>query len=170
MAERLRWYWQMEAANILLLPAAVLVGVWSFGGSVGLALALSIVANIVLLAIGACYWRIVFLRVEGNGAAFVTWIPRLAKAEPLAIVLVVVAVAATCADIVLGDGTWPPERVASIAMATLAILEYVNYYRVQLQYFDNRADFNGLFRKKVLKRAHMARDIAAWRGGQRKRS
>ncbi len=48
-------------------------------------------------------------------------------------------------------------------MTTLAILEYVNYYRVQLQYFDHAPDFAALLKRKTLKRAHMARDIAEWR-------
>jgi hypothetical protein len=82
-------------------------------------------------------------------------------------VLTALTVAATAYDIVTGGGTWPAERIASVAMTTLAVLEYVNYYRFQLQYFDHAPDFAALLKRRTLKRAHMARDIAEWRAAQR---
>jgi hypothetical protein len=51
-------------------------------------------------------------------------------------------------------------------MALLALLEYVNYYRWQLQYFDHLPDFRALVKRRRLKRAHMARAIKRWRSRQ----
>lgn len=79
-------------------------------------------------------------------------------------------VAVTAFDIATGGGTWPAERIAAAAMTTLAVLEYVNYYRVQLQYFDHGPDFAALLKRRTLKRAHMARDIADWRAKNRARA
>lgn len=162
VAKRLKTYWQLEAANVLLLPAMVLFIVWGSGGTPDLTLAVALLANMVLLVIGACYWRIALLRIQGDTRPFERWLPRLAAAEPAALALTVLTVAVTAYDLATGDG-WSPQRIASVAMTTLAVLEYVNYYRVQLQYFDHAPDFAGLLKRKTLKRAHMARDIAEWR-------
>lgn len=159
VATRLRGYWRMEAANIALLPVSACIVVWSFDGAVDLVLALSLAANAVLLAIGACYWRITLLRVEGDTAPFARWLPRIGKLQPLALLVTGLTCAATIADVELGDGAWPPQRIASAAMSVLCLLEYINYYHVQLQYFDNTADFRALIRTRRLKRAHLARDL-----------
>lgn len=169
IAARLRKYWQLEAINIVALPFAVLLMVWTWNGAPSLTLVVALVANAVLLIIGACYWRIVLLRVEGNAAPFARWLPRLAAAEPFALTLTVLTLAATLYDIASGGGTWPAERVASAAMTALAVLEYVNYYRFQLQYFDHAPDFVALLKRRTLKRAHLARDIAQWRASVRVR-
>jgi hypothetical protein len=163
IAERLQKYWRLEAINVVALPFAVLLMVWSNGGTPDVTLAVALAANAVLLVIGACYWRIVLLRVEGDKQPFDRWLPRLAAAEPYAIALTALTVAVTAYDIATGDGTWPPQRIAAAAMTTLAVLEYVNYYRLQLQYFDHAPDFRALLKRKSLKQAHMARDIAEWR-------
>ena len=163
IATRLRKYWQLEALNVVALPFAVLLMVWTWDGVPNLTLAIALAANAALLVIGACYWRIVLLRVEGDARPFARWVPRLAAAEPFALALTVLTVVVTASDVATGDGTWPAERIAAIAMTSLAVLEYVNYYRFQLQYFDHAPDFAALLKRKSLKRAHMARDIAEWR-------
>ncbi len=169
VAARLRTYWQMEAFNVVLLPAMVSFLVWVYEGTPTLALAAALIANTVLLVIGACYWRIVFLRIKGDPRPFERWLPRLAATEPYALALTMLTVAVTAFDLATGGGTWPAERIAATAMTTLAVLEYVNYYRVQLQYFDHAPDFAALLKRKTLKRAHMARDIADWRAKSRER-
>ncbi|MFM9862489.1 MAG: hypothetical protein ACKVRO_02680 [Micropepsaceae bacterium] len=162
LAKRLQTYWRLEAANVVLLPFAVLLMVATWDGSPNLTLAVALAVNSFLLVIGACYWRIVLLRVEGDPGPFARWLPRLAAAEPAALALTVLTVAVTAYDLATGGGTWPPERIAAIAMTALAVLEYVNYYRFHLQYFDHAPDFVALMKRKTLKRAHMARDIAGW--------
>lgn len=56
------------------------------------------------------------------------------------------------------DNASPAELAAGSALSVLALLEYVNYYFVQLMY-DNRADLRYLLRNRRLKRAVMARDL-----------
>jgi anaerobic C4-dicarboxylate transporter len=153
----------MEAANVVLLPAAVVLVVWRTGGGFSAALALALGVNAVLLTIGACYWRVALLKVQGDGTPFERWLPRLARAEPWALALTALCVAATVAEIAAAADVFAPERIAAFAMTVLAVLEFVNYYRVQLQYFDTAPDFKALVKRRRLKPAHMARDIAAWR-------
>jgi hypothetical protein len=126
-------------------------------------LALAFLANMVLLVIGACYWRIVLCRIEGDGAPAKNWIPRIARAEPIAAILTAATVLATVSDSIAPAGGWTPERYAVAAMCTLAVLEYVNYYHFQLQYFDHWPDFAALVRRKTLRRSHMSLEIAEWR-------
>lgn len=168
VAKRLQTYWRLEAANVVLLPFAVLIMVATWDGVPNLTLGVALAANSALLVIGACYWRIVLLRVEGDPKPFARWLPRLAAAEPAAIAITALTVAVTVYDVVAGEGAWPAERIAAVAMTTLAVLEYVNYYRFQLQYFDHGPDFAALMKRKTLKRAHMARDIAEWRAAHHK--
>lgn len=168
LAKRLQTYWRLEAANVVLVPLFVLIIVAASDGTPNLTLAVALIANSILLVIGACYWRIVLLRVEGDPEPFKRWLPRLAAAEPAALALTVLTVAVTAYDLATGGGTWPPERIAAAAMTALAVLEYVNYYRFQLQYFDHAPDFIALLKRKSLKRAHMARDIAEWRAAHGK--
>ncbi len=58
---------------------------------------------------------------------------------------------------------WSGAVVAAFICSGLATLEYVNYFHVQLQYFDHAADIKRLMNGGGLRRAHMAKDLAAFR-------
>lgn len=170
VAKRLRGYWQMEAANVVLLPVAACIVVTSLEGRVDPVLLISLIANAVLLTIGACYWRITLLRIEGDEAPFAKWLPRIGRAQPVAILLMFLTCAATLAELVLEASVWTPQRYTAIAMTVLCVLEYINYYHLQLQYFDNAADIRALLRTRRLKRAHLARDLDILRRADKKQS
>ena len=55
------------------------------------------------------------------------------------------------------------DRWAAAACATMAVLEYVNYYHRQIQHFDNKADFRRMLAGKGFRQSWMARDLAAVR-------
>ena len=55
---------------------------------------------------------------------------------------------------------------AVLVVTILGVLEYVNYYHVQLQHFDNMADWRRLLAGRGFRPAHMARDLATWRRRQ----
>jgi hypothetical protein len=163
VAQRLRWYWQLEAANAVLVPAFAWILVWQAGGTLTPAFAVAALACSWLLVIGALYWRAVLRRMEGAPRAFNYWLPILATAELLSLTLVLAAASAAVLDFVLLSRGWTASRIAAVSLMTLATLEYVNYYKVQLQHFDNWADFKRLIIGRGFRRAHMARDIAVWR-------
>jgi hypothetical protein len=50
----------------------------------------------------------------------------------------------------------------------LAILEFVNYYHVQLQHFDHAEDFQRLLAGKGFRRSHLSKSIRAYRQRIRK--
>ncbi|MDX2275718.1 MAG: hypothetical protein NW206_09740 [Hyphomonadaceae bacterium] len=167
VAIRLRWYWQMEAANAVLLPVLAWLLVAQSGGTMTAAFGASALACAWLLVIGALYWRAVLRKMQGASGALDYWLPRLAKAEFPSLALVLVAASAIALEFAMLGGGWTAARIAAVALATLAALEYVNYYKIQLQHFDNGADFKRLITGRGFRKAHMARDIAAWRAAKR---
>jgi hypothetical protein len=167
VARRLRWYWPMEAANAAIVPALAVSLVWSSSGVTTAALWVSAIACSVLLVIGALYWRAALRRLEGAPNVFDYWIQRLAAVEGLSLALACLAVGVTIWEFWSAGWTWNNARTAAVVLTTLAALEFVNYYRVQLQHFDNWADFKRLVTGRGFRAAHMARDIAEWRSRAR---
>ncbi len=167
LEKRLSSYWQLEAMNVALVPMAVLISAISLGDQIRWPLLVCLAANAVLLVIGSCYWRIEYLRLRGQQEPYDTWLPRLAAAEPLAVVSTGLAVISFIADVLSMGAVSGATSWLTAGMALLALLEYVNYYRWQLQYFDHLPDFRALVKRKRLKRAHMARAIQRWRSRQR---
>ncbi|MBL8531397.1 MAG: hypothetical protein JNK94_06655 [Hyphomonadaceae bacterium] len=165
----MRWYWQMEAANIVLLPALAGGVVWQSGGAATAAFLLAAAACSWLLLIGALYWRALLRRMEGAAAVFDYWLPRLAAVEGISAASVLAAAIIFALELAAARGEWSASLIAAAALTTLAALEYVNYYRIQLQHFDNVADFKRLIAGRGFRRAHMARDIAAWRASSRRK-
>jgi hypothetical protein len=53
-------------------------------------------------------------------------------------------------------GLHPDDRLVGAGMGVLALLEYLNYFHVQLSY-DNQADVRHLLRQRRLKRGIIAR-------------
>jgi hypothetical protein len=165
LVERLSGYWRLEALNVFLVPVAVLVCVYNFDGRLTASLVLSLAANCLLLSIGACYWRIVHLQLLGSEEPFKRFLPWLARLHPLALASVAVSVFFYGLEIVGVSQVWTATEWAMTGVTLLAVLEYVNYYHWQLQYFDHKTDFVALLKTRRLKRAHMARAIRRWKDG-----
>jgi hypothetical protein len=168
VARRLSWYWPMEAGNAVLLPVfAVLFVLWA-DGEIDAIFVIASVACAALLVIGALYWRAVLMRMQKRPQVFEFWLPRLAAVETIALALP--ALAAVAVVTAVATAGWTPQNIASAVLSGLALLEYVNYYQIQLQHFDNGADLRRLLGGRGFRRAHMARDIAAWRARVAKRA
>jgi hypothetical protein len=163
---RLRGYWQMEAANALLVPGAAFVAVIALGGVVSWATALAGFACAALLVIGALAWRMELASLEGKDAVPAFWTPILAAAQFWALLLTAATVAAAVWRLATFGDLWSADAIAVAALAALTAAEYVNYYHVQLQHFDNPADFKRLLRGRGFRAAHLARAIAAWKAKQ----
>ena len=161
VAARLRKYWKLEAANVVMVPAFAMFMVVSGGGSFTPALFVSMAACSALLIVGTLYWRAALRRIEGDSGAMPSALASIDAAEPACIVLTIAAVIAAVASLLDAgfdaSGTW------TLVLTVLAALEYVNYYKVQLQHFDHAADFKRLLSGRGFRKAHMARDLEAWR-------
>lgn len=165
---RLRWYWWVEAANAVIVPLAVWRIFWPSGEATGALFWVAAAACSSLLLIAGLYWRAVLRRIRGAPAAYLFWLPRIAAAEKPCLALIVATAIMIVAAIPGADIEGIGKLLAAGVLLMLALLEYVNYYKVQLQHFDNAADFRRLLAGRGFRKAHLARDIAAWRAEARR--
>lgn len=151
----------MEAANVGLVPAFALFLVLVSGGAVTPSLFLSMVACSALLVVGALYWRAVVRRMDGDRGAMPWALQFIDAAEPACVVLTIGAVGAT--GVALFEQGFDAAGIGSLILSVLAVLEYVNYYKIQLQHFDHAPDMARFMKGQGFRKAHMARELAAWR-------
>ena len=158
---RLEPYWKMEAANTLALPA---LAIWFSKGQLSWISLVPMAAMVLLLVIGTLYWRGKVRQLKGEPQNWTGLLRILARLQMPALALTV----AGCVTAMLGwfgsdMARGMADRWAATGCATLAALEYVNYYHRQLQHFDNKADFRRMLAGKGFRRSWMARDLAALR-------
>ena len=160
LIKRLDPYWKMEAANMAGIP---LICVVLTKGQIGWVTLIPLLAAVLLLGIGAAYWRFKVrqLRRQNRGNTVLSWIEWL-RWPSLAAIAIGGGVAAL-GWIVPALSVGLADRIAATACAVLAGLEYVNYYHRQLQHFDNLTDFRRLISGKGFRKSWMARDLAALR-------
>ena len=157
-------YGNLEALNAVLVPALAIFYGWPTDRGGAMLLAVANVALIIGLVVGAFYWWGVAARLKRRPAPMARAL-RLANIAQRPMLVVTLAAMALCGWQVAAKGmTWT--NIVAIVVTTLAALEYVNYYHVQLQHFDNLVDFKKMLRGAGFKRAHMARDLAAFRAGK----
>jgi hypothetical protein len=155
----------MELLNALTVPGlAVWIG-WPRDAIAALLLAAALLPTVALLVIGGLYWRGVAHRTRERSRALPAALKLANRSERSLVALTALALAATFA-LLLREGASRTMLAAAVS-TLLAVLEYVNYYRVQLQHFDNARDLKRLLRGRGFRLAHMARDLAAYRRGQR---
>ncbi len=167
ITRRLRHYWRIEAGNVVLVPLFAWGWVVWVGGAPTVSFGVAAFASSLLLVIGALYWRAVLRRAEGNARPFQFWIPVLAKLELPSLLLTAAAVIVAAGELAPLSRSGNRVHIATAGLAVLAVLEYVNYYRVQLQHFDHWNDWKRLLAGRGFRKAHLARDVAAWRAAQR---
>lgn len=158
---RLEPYWKMEAANAVMIPLAVVLlskGQLSWVSLVPMA------AMVLLLAIGALYWRAKVRQLKGQTKGWTSLLRGLARLQLPALILTVAGCIAALAGWIRADlALGMADRVAATVCAVLAALEYVNYYHRQLQHFDNKADFKRMLAGKGFRPSWLARDLAELR-------
>lgn len=156
MVRRLSSYWQMEAANIVLVPAFM---IWASGAQLGLPAALAIFPMSAMLAAGTCYLRAKYRQLSA-GQPIGGALTGLAKAQiPLLAATLVGLATMVCGWAVPAITSGLAERWVVTAAALLALLEYINYYHRQLQHFDNANDWRRLLSGKGFRKSQLRRDL-----------
>lgn len=161
---RLNGYWQMEAANVFLVPAAMIGTTYYQESTLGWLSVFAIVPMCALLVIGAAYWRGKLIQLKGDGGALdrmLAWAHRLDL--PLAVLSVIALLLTLVSWVVPSLSVSLADRVVATIAASLAVLEYVNYYHRQLQHFDHLADFKRFLSGRGFRRAQMAVDLERFR-------
>lgn len=159
-------YAQMEAANVVLVPGLALWLGWPRTMFEVIAMFVSVIAVAGLLVVGAVFWRAIDRRLKLRDRQ--TFASAMAIADvaqrPMAIAVFGSGIAVVVAFVAEGATR---SVIAAATLSLLAALEFVNYYHRQLQIFDNPADFKRLLATWQFKRAHLARELAAFRERRR---
>ncbi|NNC37855.1 MAG: hypothetical protein EX271_03060 [Acidimicrobiales bacterium] len=157
LIKRLSGYWKMEGFNMLAIPALMLfltklqISWWTV---------IATLAAVLLLGVGTMYWRAKLHQIQGRGQNFEPTM-YLIKSLQLPSLILTLLSAGYCVllwvkpDLSRGR----PDQIAITVMAVLAVLEYINYYHRQLNYFDNKADLKRVFAGKRFQRSQMRRDL-----------
>lgn len=156
--KRLRPYWKMEAANVVFVPAFTAFVVRETGGVLDWPLAVAGLACAALLIVGAAALRMELAEVERDTTLATRLLGFARAARGPGAVLCAAGVGAACWQL-WRDGGWTPASIGTAALATLAVLEFVNYYAVQIQHFDHAADFRRLMSGRGFRPSHLARAL-----------
>lgn len=160
-----RSYATMEALNIVLVPGAVLLLASPNNWAEILAMGLAMAACAGFLLVGAVYWAGLDQRLTRSNRSALT--RALALAHRLEIPLLMITGAAPpMLAFAVYNGGWSWSVTGAVILTLLAALEYINYYHRQLQHFDHSSDFKRLMAGGGFRRSHMARHLAAYRGGR----
>lgn len=165
---RLTTYWKIEAGNVVLIPALAVYSVLKLEGTISTALVFSGIACSFLLVIGTIALRMMLGKARGEANATASRLPLLIWMRWPAIGLCLAAAAAIAGEWVNGSPEFSAQYVAPVLLFLLAILEYVNYYHVQLQHFDHAPDWQRLISGRGFRRSHLAREIDRWKRENRR--
>lgn len=155
---RLEPYWKMEAGNAVAIPALTL---FLSGGKLSWVSLVPMAAMVLLLVIGALYWRGKVGQLKGQTEGWSWLLLGIARLHWPALILTLAGCGTALAGWLISNlafGT--ADRIAATGSAILAVLEYVNYYHRQLQHFDNKADFKRMLAGRGFRPSWMARDLA----------
>ena len=161
LERRLNSYWKLEAGNVVLVPAFTGWAVLQLGGAITSPLVLAMAAVSALLVVGAAAWRMELAGLRGERGFAPALLPWLSLAQGPTLLLSIASVGG--AGFEVWRGGWSVTAVATCILALLAMLEYINYYVVQLQHFDHPADFKRLMSGRGFREAHLAKALRAHR-------
>ena len=169
LLKRLKPYWMMEGANVLLMPliAWFLITVVA-KGQITIAVIAAMLATSFLLVVGTFAWKMVVDGLEGNSTSEEQWTPWLDLARWPAMLLTILALIATVAEAFSTLPRFSASLIGASLLCLLAVLEFVNYYHVQLQHFDHADDFQRLLSGKGFRQSHLSKSIRAYRQRSRK--
>jgi ACR3 family arsenite efflux pump ArsB len=169
LLKRLKPYWMMEGANVFFVPffAWFLITVVA-KGQISIAVVAAMLASSFLLVVGTFAWKMVVDGLEGNPKSEEHWTPWLDLARWPALMLTILAVIATVAEAISTLPRISASLVGASLLCLLAILEFVNYYHVQLQHFDHSEDFQRLLSGKGFRQSHLSKSIRTYRQRTRK--
>lgn len=167
LEKRLGNYWKLELINIALVPIGV-VSIGSMAGATpGWLSAITVLPNMLLLAVGGLYWRAKLHRLQGRPETMDQLLPIVARCRlPAALLTAVAVVVTTVAWLPVGPSGSLGDRVMATVFSISALLELINYYWRQLQHFDHKADLKRLFSGQGFRPSHLARDLARWQMAQ----
>lgn len=162
LVRRLSHYWKVEAANMVAVPSIAVWAIKKSANTISFSLIVAIAAACFMLLIGTFALRMQLETAKGRRSFGQRWLPWLSQAQWPALVIVVAAVAGA------GFELWVHGRQSNVAIVTiicalLAVLEYINYYHVQLQNFDHLPDLKRFMAGGGFRKSHLAKALQSFR-------
>ncbi|URM34673.1 general stress protein [Cytobacillus firmus] len=113
-----------------------------------------------ILLQGTIYWFVKWKRLkrENTSVAPVTLVQRLWITKKWNVGMITVIPGAFVADYVIWHPAVPPGFAIAGFIYVFAVLEYINYFHIQLSY-DNRSDINSLKQTKRFKQACLSKEF-----------
>jgi hypothetical protein len=161
LSDRLGWYWKMERACAVVFPPLAFVVSTPTDVPSALVLALSLTACCSILWIGAAYWKCVWDRLQGNRTSTLRALQIASRWQWILLTLALLSAAISVTAFAIYGAQ--PAVIGALIFSTLALLEYVNYFHVQLQNFDHGPTFRRFLKRRRFDRAHLAHELAAFR-------
>ncbi|MEL6110611.1 MAG: hypothetical protein AAFU85_31785 [Planctomycetota bacterium] len=129
-----------------------------------------------LLLIGASYWRAKALQLAGEPQLLdltLTWVQRVRVPVLIGVLALLSFCAADLLVVTLAKNN--VDRCIALIITVLSLLEYINYFHVQVQHFDHAPDFKRLLRGLGFRPSKMRTDLNLiaqrnQRGGERQKS
>ena len=161
LIDRLKWYGPLEkfhaffTAPVLLLNANLQ---FSIKGAVFFSYGMIIC--ILILYQGQHYWKVKLHRLQGKPVDQNKNIQFFRKSKKLNILMISLIPLFFLIQLALNDWKLVPDKVLfwSLFANAFAVLEYINYYHIQLM-VDNAEDFNYVLRNRKLKVASLSNDL-----------
>jgi hypothetical protein len=151
----------------VFIPAIAIYLVLRSGGTISVALVLSCLACSFLLVIGTIVLRMMLRKARGEADVTKTRIPLLLRLRWPALGLCAAAAVALGMECFNRGPQLSAQFLAPAVLLLLAVLEYINYYHVQLQHFDHAPDWKRLISGRGFRPSHLAREIERWRRAER---
>lgn len=158
LKKRMTYLWTFELLNApIVFPAAYYSISRNFRlGWFSLA-ALGVVCAI--LIVGTSFWFLKRRALDGSQQLYQPSMRRFFRASKIVFgVVILVLLILFVVRAFVQENTPTADLVLGTVLMILAVLEYINYYFVQLSY-DNRADLHYLFTYRRLKPAVMVREL-----------
>lgn len=151
----------MEIFCIFLLPSVFVLWMVQSGQSFGWFSFACFAPTAALLLVGGLYWKAKLASISDSETALGTLLDIAERLKMPLLILTCAGVGATLCDILwISHSESPGDRIGGFIATSLATLEYVNYYGVQLQHFDHGPDFRRLIRGQGFRRSHLNKDLA----------
>lgn len=164
LSRRLRPYWQMERACAFVFPPLAFAWVRPTSLIPAFVLALALIACCSTMLVGAAYWRAVWRRLDGDRSSMQHALPMAARWKALCCwTTIISAVVSVWAILTLGPIV---ATITALGFSILAVLEYINYYHIQIQNFDHGPTFRRFLKRRIFPRSHLAKDLAIFRKKQ----
>lgn len=167
LRKRLDSYWRLELMNVILLPAVMILWPLSYGHHLGWGSYFAMIPMCGLLYIGGIYWLSKRQALDDGMTPVWNVMPRISKAQYPLLILTLIAISiAVLLWVQPSFSVSRGDQWTTTTAATLAGLEYINYYHRQLQHFDHGPDLKRLMAGQGFRRSQMARDLKSWKQGK----